>query len=147
MFNRILVICTGNICRSPYAEARLKQLLPDKHIDSAGVATEKSKLQDSPADPKAIKVGQEQGLDLSLHKAKQVTQQIVDDVDLILAMERDQIEQLCEIIPTARSKAFLFGHWIGLSTIDDPYLQDESAFRQAFVNIDKAAQSWQRKLG
>jgi protein-tyrosine phosphatase len=37
MFNSVLVICTGNICRSPTAERRLRQLLPDKKIDSAGV--------------------------------------------------------------------------------------------------------------
>lgn len=147
MFNRILVICTGNICRSPYGEARLKQLFPDKVINSAGVATEKSRLQNSPADPAALRVAQEFGFDLSAHKAKQVTQTLVDEADLILAMERNQIEVLCEQIPTARSKAFLFGHWIGLSTIADPYQQDDAAFRQAFANIDKAAQAWMRKLG
>lgn len=146
MFDRILVICTANICRSPYAEAKLKQLLPNKHIDSAGVATEKSRLQDSGADPMALSVASALGFDLSDHRAKQVTQHMVDEVDLILAMERDQIEVLCELFPTARSKAFLFGHWIGLSTIDDPYRKEESAFRQAFSNIDKAAESWLRKL-
>jgi protein-tyrosine phosphatase len=146
LFDRILVICTANICRSPYAEAKLNQLLPNKQLDSAGVATEKSRLQHSPADPMAVSVASSLGFDLSAHRAKQVTQQMVDDVDLILAMERNQIEVLCELIPTARSKAFLFGHWIGLSTIDDPYRKDESAFRQAFLNIDKAAESWLRKL-
>lgn len=146
MFKRILVICTGNICRSPYGEAKLKQLLPDLFIDSAGVATEKSRLQDAPADPSAIKVAQQLGMDISAHRAKQVTQAMVDDVELILAMERNQIDLLCEMIPTARSKAFLFGHWVGLSTIDDPYQQEESAFKQAFANIDKAAEAWGRKL-
>jgi protein-tyrosine phosphatase len=146
LFDRILVICTANICRSPYAEAKLKQLLPNKVIDSAGVATEKSRLQHSPADPMAVNVAQALGFELDEHRAKQITQEMVDNADLILAMERNQIEVLCEMIPTARSKAFLFGHWIGLSTIDDPYRKDESAFRQAFANIDKAAESWLRKL-
>lgn len=41
MFNKILVVCVGNICRSPTGESLLKALLPNKTIDSAGVATEK----------------------------------------------------------------------------------------------------------
>ena len=147
MFDRILVICTGNICRSPYGEVKLKHLLPDKVIYSAGVATAKSALERSPADPLAVEVAHDLGFDITAHRAQQVTQAMVDDVDLILAMERNQIEVLCNKFPTARSKSFLFGHWIGLSTIDDPYRKGETAFRQAFSNIDKAAESWLRKLG
>ncbi|MGX9418422.1 low molecular weight protein-tyrosine-phosphatase [Vibrio sp. WJH972] len=147
MFDRILVICTGNICRSPYGEEKLKHLLPNKVVSSAGVATKKSGLERSPADPLAIEVARDLGYDLSAHRARQVTFDMIDDVDLILAMERNQIEVLCEKFPTARSKAFLFGHWIGLSTIDDPYRKGEASFRQAFSNIDKAADSWLRKLG
>lgn len=147
MFNSILVLCTGNICRSPYGEAKLKLLLPELKITSAGVATEKSGLIDKPADPLAISVANDFGIDITAHRAKQVTQQLVDEYDLILAMERNQLDVLCDKIPTARSKGFVIGQWIGLSTIDDPYQKDEHAFRQAFVNIDKAAESWARKLG
>ncbi len=146
MFSRILVLCTGNICRSPYAEAKLKSLLPDLVITSAGVSTDKSGLVDKPADPLAIAVAKDCGLDISAHRAKQVTQQMVDDFDLILAMERNQLEVLCEKVPTARSKGFVIGQWIGLSTIEDPYRKDEHAFRQAFSHIDRAAESWVRKL-
>lgn len=146
MFSSILVLCTGNICRSPYGEAKLKALLPDLAITSAGVATDKSGLADRPADPMAITVAKDFGFDISNHRAKQVTQQLVDDYDLILAMERNQLDVLCEKIPTARSKGFVIGQWIGLSSIDDPFQKDEHAFRQAFVNIDKAAESWARKL-
>lgn len=147
MFKSILVICTGNICRSPYGEFKLKQLLPDLVITSAGVATEKSGLQDKPADAMAIDIAAEFGADISSHKAKQVTAELVEQYDLILAMERNQLEQLCELIPTARHKTFLFGHWVGVSTIDDPYRKDQHAFRQAFTTINSAAESWARKLG
>lgn len=147
MFNSILVLCTGNICRSPYGEAKLKAAMPNKRITSAGVATEKSQLQGKPADPLAVKVAQDMGIDISLHQAKQVTQDLIDDYDLILAMERNQLETLCQKFPTARHKSFLYGHWIGLSTIDDPYQKEEQAFRQAFINIDRATDSWLRKIG
>lgn len=147
MFNSILVICTGNICRSPYAEHKLKQLLPDMKITSAGVATSKSKLDDAPADSQAIDVAKEFDVDISGHVAKQATQKLVDEFDLILAMERNQLDILCEDFPTARHKGFLFGHWVGMSVIEDPFQKDEHAFRQAFTNIDSAALAWVRKLG
>ncbi|WED20605.1 low molecular weight phosphotyrosine protein phosphatase [Vibrio sp. JC009] len=147
MFNSILVICAGNICRSPYGEFRLKALLPGKKITSAGVATKISNLQDKPADILAIEVAGEFNADITEHRAKQVTQELVDEYDLILCMERNQLEKLCELHPTARHKSFVFGHWVGSSTIEDPYQKDVHAFRQAFTNIDNAAESWARKLG
>ncbi|MDG3088242.1 low molecular weight phosphotyrosine protein phosphatase [Vibrio hannami] len=147
MFNSILVICTGNICRSPYAEKKLKQLLPGKMITSAGVATTKSKLDNAPADAEAIAVANEFDIDISQHRAKQVTQSLIDEYDLILAMERNQLDLLCEDFPTARHKGFLFGHWVGMSVIEDPYQKGQHAFRQAYTNIDNAALAWARKIG
>ncbi|MCE0493291.1 low molecular weight protein-tyrosine-phosphatase [Vibrio salinus] len=146
MFDKILIICTGNICRSPYAKEKLHNLLPDKQVDSAGIATLKSGLQDQAAEPVAVKVAIEFGIDISFHRAKQVTLDLVIQYDLILAMEREQIEALCDQIPTARHKSFLLGHWIGLSKIEDPYNKSEHEFRQAFINIDKALEAWARKL-
>ncbi|MDF5612440.1 low molecular weight phosphotyrosine protein phosphatase, partial [Vibrio parahaemolyticus] len=49
MFSNILVVCVGNICRSPTGERLLQQLLPDKQISSAGIAVEKSRLTGKPA--------------------------------------------------------------------------------------------------
>ncbi|MDC0609977.1 low molecular weight phosphotyrosine protein phosphatase [Vibrio sp.] len=147
MFDSILLICTGNICRSPFAEAKLKELLPGRRVDSAGVATLKSGLVGQGADPLAIEVAKEWTLDLNDHQAKQISEELVESYDLILAMESAQIERLCTTIPTARHKCFPIGYWIGMSVIEDPYKKDEHAFRQAFTNIDKALLSWAKKLG
>lgn len=146
MFDSILIICTGNICRSPYAQEKMHQLLPNRKIDSAGIATEKTGLQGKSADGMAIDMAKEMNVDISLHTAKQITQDLVNEYDLILTMDRNQIEILCRSIPTARHKTFLLGHWIGLSKIEDPYQKDEHVFRQVFMNIDKALNSWCNKL-
>lgn len=82
-YQKILIVCAGNICRSPIAEGLLKQSLPDHFIASAGIAA----LVDHPADDKAIRVAQVHGLDLSAHKAKQLTPQMCLFADLILVME------------------------------------------------------------
>jgi protein-tyrosine phosphatase len=118
----------------------------NKRIVSAGVATNTSQLEGYPAAPLAVKVAADMGIDISSHRAKQVTQQLVDDFDLILAMERNQLDKLCEKHPNARHKVFLFGYWIGLSTIEDPYQKNEATFRQVFINIDRAAEAWTKKL-
>jgi protein-tyrosine phosphatase len=146
LFNSILVICTGNICRSPYADAKLRSMMLDRRIVSAGVATNTSQLEGYPAAPLAVKVAADMGLDISSHRAKQVTQQLVEEFDLILAMERNQLDKLCEMHPNARHKVFLLGHWIGLSTIEDPYQKNEAVFRQVFINIDRAAEAWARRI-
>lgn len=146
MFDSILVLCTGNICRSPFGEAMLKKLKPELDISSAGVDVETNKLTGLPADPLAIKVAEQYGIDITQHRSKQVTQNDIDTADVILVMERRQVDQLCEAFPFARSKAVLFGHWIGISTIDDPFRQGEAAFERAFSLIENAAQAWTRKL-
>lgn len=146
MFNSILVVCTGNICRSPYGEYKLRSELPCLSIASAGVAVKTSRLQNRPADSSTISVANEFGVDVSRHKARQLTQEMVDEHDLILCMEPDQLEIVCDSFKEARHKSFLFGHWVGLGKIDDPYQQGEHAFREAFSNINRATHAWVKRL-
>ena len=73
MFNKILVVCVGNICRSPTGERVLQNLLPNKEVASAGIAAEKSRLIGKPADDTAILIAAEMGLMLkiiSLNKSR-----------------------------------------------------------------------------
>lgn len=72
MFDSILVVCTGNICRSPIGEYILRRELPNKKIDSAGTGA----LVGKNADPKAIKIAAEHGIDLKEHKGQQFTPSI-----------------------------------------------------------------------
>lgn len=146
MFSSILVICTGNICRSPYGEYKLRRELPTVRVASAGIAVEKSQLQGSPADKNARIIASEFDIDVSSHRAQQVTQQMVDKYDLILCMEPNQLELLCQSFETARGKSFLFGHWVGVAKIEDPYLQDQQAFRQTFGKINRAALAWVKRI-
>ena len=141
-----LILCTGNICRSPFAEDMLRKLAPGITVDSAGVGVEANKLTGLPADPMAVKVAKQYDVDLSHHRSRQVTEKDIQAFDMILVMEINQIDQLCELFPTARSKTFLFGHWIGVSCIDDPFRQGEEAFERTFSLIENAAQAWGRKL-
>ena len=143
MFNSVLVVCTGNICRSPIGERLLRRALPGKKIDSAGVGA----LADHAADASAIAVSEKNGLSLDGHKGQQFTGKLGRQYDLILVMEKHHIEQVTKIAPEARGKTLLFGHWLGNKEIPDPYRQSMEAFEFVYQLLDQSATEWTRKLG
>ncbi|MCE9679169.1 low molecular weight phosphotyrosine protein phosphatase [Shewanella sp. AS1] len=146
MFEKILVVCVGNICRSPTAEYRLKALLPNKQVSSAGI----SALVDKGADSTATEVAAQHGLDLQAHRARQLTADLCHQADLILVMEQGHINAVTKLAPEARGKTMLLGRWLntesGLQDIPDPYRQSKEAFEHVYSLIDAAAEAWAVKL-
>ncbi|WP_148250187.1 arsenate reductase/protein-tyrosine-phosphatase family protein [Raoultella terrigena] len=142
MFESILVVCTGNICRSPIGERFLRRALPNKKIDSAGTGA----LVEHDADATAIKIASQHSLSLDGHKAQQFTASLARGYELILAMEQSHIEQICRIAPEARGKTMLFGHWLNRRGIPDPYKKSEEAFVLVYQLIEQAGQGWVDKL-
>nr|SCA96169.1 protein tyrosine phosphatase [Klebsiella pneumoniae] len=142
MFDSILVICTGNICRSPIAERLLRKAMPAKIIDSAGVGA----LVDKPADASAQRVSKKYGLSLDGHKGRQFTGSLGRNYQLILVMEQQQLEQVSRIAPEARGKTMLLGHWLGGKEIPDPYKKSDEAFESVFQLINRACNEWAAKL-
>lgn len=102
MFQNILVVCMGNICRSPTAERILQKKLPNHRISSAGI----NALAGKDADFQAIKTALKHGIIVAGHTARQLTPKMCDEADLILVMEPAHIDMVADIQPSARSKAF-----------------------------------------
>ncbi|MFY0195278.1 protein tyrosine phosphatase [Raoultella planticola] len=142
MFDSILVVCTGNICRSPIGERLLRKAFPNKKIDSAGVGA----LVNHAADASAIRAAEKHGLSLEGHKGKQFTPALGGKYDLVLVMERSHLEQVSRIAPEVRGKTMLFGHWLDGKEIPDPYRKSEEAFDSVYQLIDLASQRWAAKL-
>ncbi|CAM7417444.1 TPA: protein tyrosine phosphatase [Escherichia coli] len=142
MFNSILVICTGNICRSPIGERLLQDLLPQKKIDSAGTRA----LVGHPADESAINIAKKNDLFLDGHKGKQFTAELGRQYDLLLVMEKKHIKEICQICPELRGKIMLFAHWIGERDVPDPYRKSDEAFLSVYQLIAEAADCWVEKL-
>ena len=140
-FENILVVCVGNICRSPMAEALLKQRFPDKNIDSAGVGA----LVGHGADPAAIKIMQEQNIDIANHVAKQIDENLALKADLIFTMSDSQNKWIEERWPFCRGKTFKLGHWND-KDIADPYKHELSAFQTAYQDIVEGVNEWQDKI-
>ncbi|UIM62996.1 protein tyrosine phosphatase [Klebsiella oxytoca] len=143
MFDTILVVCTGNICRSPIGERFLRRALPNKVIDSAGTGA----LVEHAADESAVRIANLHGLSLEGHKARQFTSSLARQYDLILAMEKYHVEQIGRIAPEARGKTMLFAQWLEHKDIPDPYRKSEEAFASVYQLIEQAGLRWVEKLG
>lgn len=143
MFNRILVVCAGNICRSPLGEALLAQLLPKATVTSAGlVARDGDK-----AAQHSIEVASEDGVDITSHSARKLTDDICAANDLILVMEPQHVKDLAAKFPQASGKTMLLGKWIGEDVIPDPHKQSKEAFDHAYDLIKRSSVAWASKLG
>lgn len=140
MIKSILVVCVGNICRSPTAEALLKAKLADKGIkvSSAGLGA----LVDKPVDATATEVMTSNGYELADHKARQVTSSMLHEADLILAMEARHIQLIHAMAPESRGKTLLIGKWLEGREVPDPYRQQLPAFEHVFRMLDKATDAW-----
>ena len=138
MFKSVLVLCTGNICRSPYAEAVLKHRAPSISVDSAGL----SAMVDYEADATGQAVARDRGIDMSGHKAKQVTRPLIGQSDLILVMDDEHLSRLHRKYPDSRGKSFKLGKLKGDKNIVDPYLKSQNFFELVFNEIDEAVETW-----
>ncbi len=124
----------------------MQSLLPNKHVASAGIAVDKSRLTGKAADEMATTIANERGVSLDGHEARQLTPELCAQYDLILVMEKGHLEALTKIAPEARGKTMLFGQWINEQNIPDPYRQSREAFEHAYTLIEKAAKAWSQKL-
>ncbi|MDP4545687.1 MULTISPECIES: low molecular weight protein-tyrosine-phosphatase [Psychrobacter] len=140
-FDNILVVCVGNICRSPMAEALLKQRYPHKNIDSAGVGA----LVGHSADPAALEIMAGQEIDITNHVAKQIDEGLAKKADLIFTMSDSQTKWIEERWPFCRGKTFKLGHWQD-KDIADPYKHEMSAFQTAYQDIVVSLEQWADKI-
>ena len=141
MIRRVLVVCIGNICRSPMAEGLLRRALPDRQILSAGLAA----LVGHGADPIAVGIMAGQGIDIGAHRARMVSDALVRDSDLILTMDSRQQEQISAEYPHTRGKVFRLGETAG-QDIPDPYRQSAEVFRASFDLIESGSSAWVKRI-
>ncbi|MGY8836806.1 MAG: low molecular weight protein-tyrosine-phosphatase [Enterobacterales bacterium] len=144
MFDSVLVVCAGNICRSPTGEYVLKQKLKGKNIkvSSAGLTA----LEGKPADAKAQQIAQAHGINMDAHQGQQLTSSLVAQNSVILVMEERHLNDVHARYPEARGKTFLLGKWINNAEIPDPYRQSQEAFEHVYTLIDSACSAWQKYL-
>jgi protein-tyrosine phosphatase len=139
--NSILVVCEGNICRSPMAAALLAHALPDAIVASAGLGA----MVGMPADPMAVELMQDRGLDITAHRGVQINTGMCQEADLVLVMDVEQRKRLERLYPMAHGRIFRIGEHAGRD-VPDPYRQSVAAFRNALALIDDAVGEWVSRI-
>ena len=144
LFKRIMIVCVGNICRSPTAEILLREALEPSGIvvRSAGISAVKNK----PVEATARAVLEEHGHTVTEHSGTQLNVALVNESDLILVMGPGHINAVLEIAPEARGKVLLLGKWQNNREISDPYRQGKPAFEHAYALIKEAVNAWATRL-
>ncbi|EGQ8945597.1 TPA: low molecular weight protein-tyrosine-phosphatase [Vibrio parahaemolyticus] len=147
---RILVVCMGNICRSPTGEAVLRakaeELGVDVDIDSAGTIGYHT---GNKPDSRAMEAGKQRGYSFKGMRARQVSLQDFEDFDLVLAADKANLADLLDICPAEhRHKVSLFLSHSNSSydEIPDPYYGGDDGFELVLDLIEEASVAVLQKL-
>lgn len=142
----ILIVCTGNTCRSPMAESLLKDKLKS-HVESmtfrvvsAGVAAQPG----GPASEGALVAMKERGLSLDEHQSRSISQSLLERSDLILTMTSNHRQAILSRWPQVSSKVFCLAP--AGSDVSDPYGGPIEAYRKCADRIDQCLDEWVEKL-
>jgi len=141
-FEKILIVCTANICRSPSAELILKSKCTRLSVSSAGIKA----LVGKPIEANAGRQLSVNGLKPDNHAAQQLNAQMIQETDLVLVMEFQQQQRLMREYPAYSGKIMLLGQWLDNKEINDPYGKSDQAFALVFRQIEQACDAWSQKL-
>ena len=153
---RIVVVCSGNTCRSAMAEAMLRKALADEFgARACGVTVESAGLfasEGEPASENARAVMMERGIDISSHRARVLNEDVVEGADLVLVMTAAHKQILLERHPSLKGKVFTLNEFAGLegelgTDTRDPFGGSVSVYRAAADAIEKAVARSVKRIG
>lgn len=141
--DQVLIVCYGNLCRSPYLQGRLRQCIPDVEISSCGFAG-----NNSFSPPIVIELSAQRGVDLSRHRSRPVTQTQLRTADLVVVMEPDHVRTLASRFHVKRNRILVAGDLdprrdLGRG-IEDPINQSIPAINRTLDRLDRCADTLAR---
>jgi protein-tyrosine-phosphatase len=131
----VLLVCSGNTCRTAMAEGTLRALLDDAGADDVAVSSAGTLgFENAPATPEAVAVAAEAGIDISDHRSSALTERRIDEADLILGMAQHHVDDITDIAPAAASKTRLLSEYAGRAAEDvpDPVGGDLDEYRRSY---------------
>jgi protein arginine phosphatase len=141
MIQHVLFVCTGNICRSPLAASLLERALKDRHLEVEVTSAGTGAWDGAPASEGAYLVGLERGLDLSGHRARLLTRELVEEADLILTMARHHRARVDEL--GGEGKVFVLGEYAGKGgdEVSDPFGGELTVYRDTAKELEALAEA------
>jgi protein-tyrosine phosphatase len=145
----VLMVCLGNICRSPLAEGILKSKVNSKKIFVDSAVTSAWHIGKSP-DPRSIEVAAKYGIDIALQKARQLTQEDFDKFDLIYVMDASNYQNVLKLARNKddRSKVKMILNESYPSEdkeVPDPYYGGALGFENVYQMLENACDSIVKK--
>ena len=146
---KVLIVCTGNICRSPTAEGVLRHVAAKRglgdRIEVRSAGTHDYHVGEGP-DPRSVRHARKRGYDLSALRASQVSGEDFLTFDYILAMDEGHLRILRNMEPAgARASLSLFldasSRWPG-ADVPDPYYGGPDGFERVIDMVEDAAEGW-----
>lgn len=135
---RILVVCSGNICRSPYLAAVLRRKLPRARIASAGFIGFNRPVADH-----SLKLASSRGIDLSTFRSHLLDPRRARTADLVIVMESRQASYLAAYYGVSRARIVVAGDLDPLPartrSIEDPWQQPAEVFASSFDRLERCA--------
>jgi protein-tyrosine phosphatase len=137
----LLLVCEGNICRSPMAHGLFAHSLHGWHVASAGLHA----VVGRPADETSVRLLRERGIDITAHRATQVSRAACLAADVVLVMEARHRRALGDLYPQAWGRVYPLCD-SPARDVPDPYCQREPAFRRALELIERGVAQWLVRL-
>lgn len=140
---KILMVCLGNICRSPLAEGILKSKVADDiEVDSAGTS---ALHEGEKPDPRSIRVAKKHGIDISNQRSRPFKTKDFDIFDNIYVMDSENYENVLKISPSpeASKKVKMILNSIAPQSnaeVPDPYYGGDGGFEHVFQLLDEACE-------
>ena len=143
---KILMVCLGNICRSPLAEGILRSKLDENYfVDSAGTG---NWHVGQPPDKRSVAVAKKYGIDISQQRARQFSPKDFEDFDLIFVMDESNFEDVISLTENENHKSkvkFILENPEN-KNVPDPYYGGEEEFETVYRILDDATNEFITKL-
>ncbi len=138
----IMMVCAGNICRSPFAEFYMRKVLEEKGVEGEVFSRSLLMMQGKGVPEAGLKVGLEFGVDMTTHMSNALLEPDLARAGLVLVMEPDQRTHLMKKKPEHIGKVMLLSQPCGGKTIDDPMGRSEETFRRVYGEIAACVDTW-----
>lgn len=141
---RLLLVCSGNTCRSPMAEALCRHYLPEVEVLSAGVGA----MPDLPASIGAQEAMERRGLNLDHHRSRALSSYLLADSDLVLCMALSHKQLIQRALPELAEKVFTLAEYVGEPEADiaDPFGGDAQVYEECACQIEELVKKLAAKL-